>query len=82
MLYKHAIVAQLIIGNNSADIDLVNDQMIQKIYDWVNYMQIPGLAEFGITETDFGTIVAVTSNKNNPVYLNNTHLSEILAKSL
>ena len=82
MLYKHAIVAQLITGNNSADIDLVNEQMVQKIYDWVNYMQIPALGEFGITEANFENIASVTSCKNNPVHLNNSHLCEILAKSL
>jgi len=82
MLYKHAVVAQLITCDNSPDIDAVNDQMIAKLYDWANYMQIPTLGEFGITDADLPKIAAATGCKNNPVFLTDSHLCEILAKSL
>lgn len=82
MLYKHAVVAQLITGDNFSDIDTVNDKMITKLYDWVEYMELPRLAEYGISENDFMFIAGKTGCKNNPVQLTNEQLCEILSKAL
>ncbi len=81
-LYKHAVVAQLITGNNLPDIDLVNQQMIETLYKWTDYLKIPKLSEFGVTLDDISRIAAVTGCKNNPIELTEKQLCEILHKRL
>ncbi len=82
MLYKHAIVAQLVTNSDSSDIDVVNDMMVNKLYDWNRYLNIPKLGEFGVQESDFKRIIDATNCKNNPIHLDKNSLLEILKKSV
>jgi alcohol dehydrogenase class IV len=54
------------------------DYFIDRLEQLTDQLNIPTLYEYGMTPTDIDTIVALTSNKNNPVQLNSEELAEIL----
>jgi alcohol dehydrogenase class IV len=81
-LKKYHEVAQILTGSSNASL---NDA-IQWISDCCMSMMVPGLADFGISESDLPAIIekarCASSMKGNPVELTVGELADILSKSL
>ena len=81
-LAKYREVARIITGSMNADLS----GGLQWINDLSMQMLVPGLEDFGITESDFPAIVEKAKNassmKGNPIQLTDGELTDILATSL
>ncbi len=81
-LKKHEEVARIVTGNPEAK----PDDGLHWIKNLSRQMFVPGLAAFGITETDFPILVEkskrASSMKGNPISLTDEELTEILEDSL
>ena len=56
--------------------------LLELIHRWTEKFKIPTLSKFGVDKSAFQNILSNTSNKNNPVDLNQDQLIEILEKRL
>ena len=77
-LGKYAAVGKLLTGIESKTEEYYIDFLLDTIEAWTIEMNIPKLAEGGVTPSDFNKIVTVTDNKNNPVTLNSEEMLEVL----
>ena len=68
-LLKYAQIGQLISENSTEDIDYCTKILIDRIDEWVDFLKIPKLSEYGVQEGDIDKIISETGNKNNPVKL-------------
>jgi alcohol dehydrogenase class IV len=81
-LAKYLEVSRIVTGSPNAKLD----DGLQWINDLSMQMFVPGLEDFGITESDFPSIVEKARNassmKGNPIVLTDAELTEILTDSL
>jgi alcohol dehydrogenase class IV len=81
-LEKYREIACIVTGRENADLE----DGLQWIKSISMQMFVPGLEDFGITETDFPAIVEkskkASSMKGNPIALTDNELTEILSDSL
>ena len=81
-LKKHREVARIVTGDRKAE----PDDGLRWIKNLSMQMFVPGLEDFGISESDFPAIVEKAKNassmKGNPIQLTDEELTEILADSL
>jgi alcohol dehydrogenase len=54
------------------------DVLVQTLLAWIEDLAIPRLSDYGITSQDFETIIAQTSNRNNPIKLTSEEMRLIL----
>ena len=79
---KYAHVGRLLTGN--ADLNEKNacSFLVDKIHQWTDILQIPKLGSYGMNHSDIELIIKKTSQKNNPVKLSNSELSNILSQRI
>lgn len=58
------------------------DAFLKVIEDLTLQLDMPGLSDYGVKETDFDSILSYTDIKNHPYPLNSNDLKEILRRSL
>jgi alcohol dehydrogenase class IV len=80
-LLKYSELGKFFSNENQKNQDYYVDLFISTLFEWTKMMNIPGLAKYGIKNTDFKKIVELTDNKNNPVKLDKNELTEILELS-
>ena len=77
-LKKYAIVGKLFSpGGNGSD-EYYTDLLLEQIEYLAKEMKIPSLADFGIRSEHYPKIVHATDNKNNPVKLDESDMTEVL----
>ncbi|MBN1293064.1 MAG: iron-containing alcohol dehydrogenase [Candidatus Latescibacteria bacterium] len=79
-LEQYAKAGALLTGCNRTDIDYLCDILIKKIDEWSEILHIPTLSDYGITSSDYDTIIDGTGNKNNPVNLDREEIRSILQR--
>jgi len=77
---KMAKIGRLWDANSSA---LLSDkescqQLIAKLYQWQKQFQIPVFSQYGMQESEIDKLVQVSSNRNNPVALNQAEIADII----
>ena len=81
-LRRYDEVAQLLTGSGKA---IANDG-VKWVQELVQDLQVPGLAAYGLTETDFPVLIEkaqkASSMKGNPIQLTAEELGEILKRAL
>jgi len=81
-LDKYATVGNILCGKSGATVQDSCNMLIDKLEEFTRELNMPRLAEFGVTKADFDAIAAETGNKYNPVSLDNTDLKKILLERL
>lgn len=86
-LKKYAKAARILKGKENLtftqkEIYINCDLLVDLFQEWIEKLNIPRLGKYGVTEDDLEEIVLKTSNKNNPVQLNNKQKKEILINRL
>jgi alcohol dehydrogenase class IV len=81
-LMKYAATGKIFSSLENKSTDYYIDFLLTLIETWTKEMNIPGLAQGGVTSADFEKIVNVTENKNNPAALGREEMMEILHQSL
>jgi alcohol dehydrogenase class IV len=81
-LMKYAAIGKIFSSLENRSADYYIDFLLTLIDTWTKEMDIPGLAQGGVTPPDFEKIINVTENKNNPVALEREEMVEILHRSL
>jgi len=77
-LRKYALLGRIFADNHSATDDYFIDGFVNFLYELTDMLQLPVLGTFGLTEKDIEPVCSHTENKNNPVNLDLSNLSEIL----
>lgn len=80
-LKKYATLGQLT-GESTDSNENSAHAFISYLETITEEFQLPRLSRFGVTEDDFGRIIAASSNKYNPVQFTEKQLREILGKRL
>lgn len=81
-LKKYANIGRLLSGDGCKTIEQCCTALVKKIEEWTEKLNLPKLANFGITPASVEKIVADTSNKNNPVKLNKNDIRRIILHRL
>jgi alcohol dehydrogenase class IV len=81
-LQKYATIGKLLSNDTFEDIDDCCDYLIEKIEEWIEVLQIPGLGSYGFKESDIEKVVNGTGNKNNPVTLEKEEIRRIIIDRL
>jgi len=82
-ILKYLHVADIFLNNNDLkDKKIRLNKFIEKIFEYTNELNMPGLSKFGITENDFEIIIEKTSNKNNPYPLSKNDMYKVLKHRL
>ncbi len=79
---KYASVGKLLTSVKDKSLSFYCYLLIEIIEEWTEKMNIPCLAEYGITENDLEQIIMAASHKNHPVKLPNPVLKQILLNRL
>jgi alcohol dehydrogenase class IV len=81
-LARYDEVAQLVTGH----VDATAADGVAWVQELCAALHVPGLAQYGVTEADFGEIVAksqvASSMKGNPIALSEGELNDILRRAL
>ena len=77
-LRKYAIIGKMFSTSEDKSGDYYTDLLLSVMETWTKEMNIPGLAQGGVTPEDLERIVNVTDNKNNPVALERDEMIEVL----
>ena len=77
-LTKYAAMGRLFSEEEGKSEAYYADVLIDLIEEWTDVMKIPKLSAYGIKHEDVTKIAEATSNKNNPVTLNQEELAAIL----
>ncbi len=81
-LERYKKIAKILTGKNTANVS----DGIKWVQNLCFKLKVPPLAEFGLKETDFPTVIEkskkASSMKGNPIALTDTELSEILKNAL
>ena len=80
-LKKYQTIAGIFLNSPNPVLDDIK-RFIEYLYLLTEDLKIPVLEKYGITENDFDKIINETSNKNNPVKLENQDLLNILSERL
>ena len=81
-LYKYARIGKLFSQNKSLSDDDYIKILLEVIARWTEDFKLKKLSEFGVKPMDFGKIIAVTDNKNNPVVLDASEFEEALKSGI
>ncbi len=81
-LYKYARIGKLFSQNKSLSDDDYIKILLEVIARWTEEFKLKKLSEFGVKPMDFGKIIAVTDNKNNPVVLDASEFEEALKSGI
>lgn len=84
-LKKYARIAHLITGDTAADDTAACDALVRRLDDWTRRLNLPRLANYGMTRGDFTRVIANcrgSSMKTNPVVLTDAEVGTILAQRL
>ena len=76
-LEKYARAGYLLSGSHFDTIENGCDLLLHTIDTWTRKLELPSLASFGFAQVDVDTIVAESSNKNNPVKFDKEDLRQI-----
>jgi alcohol dehydrogenase len=75
---KYARVGELFSDVSGETAEFYCHALVEKLAQWSRELKIPYLSDYGITENDLPKIIEKTGIKNNPVYLTDQDLKEIL----
>lgn len=81
-LKKYAALGRLFLADRTGSDDFFIDGFIDCLKELTHSLNLPGLKQFGINESDVQLICENTDTKNNPVKLTIEDLSEILSERL
>jgi alcohol dehydrogenase class IV len=84
-LAKYAQVGRLLTGRDNLDDVGARSALIELLADWSERLQLPRLNGYGISESDFPTIVANSRGSSmltNPIVLTDEEIREILQRRL
>lgn len=81
-LKKYITVAKTFITKSGKDDEYYLDAFMDLIDTWLELMKVPRLGKYGIKPVDIDRIIHKTSNKNNPVYLEENELREIISERI
>ncbi len=81
-LRKYARIGKLFSKDKNTSDAYYIDLLLGVIGQWTDGFDIKGLSEFGVSEKDFPKIISKTSNKFNPIDLNQDELIDVLKQSL
>lgn len=81
-LKKYANIGRLLCSDSCKTIERCCIALVKKIEEWTEKLNLPRLADYGITPASVEKIVADTSNKNNPVKLNKNDIRRIILHRL
>ena len=81
-LEKYAEIGRVFSEKKDLDTDSACKALIEEINSLIDFMNIPKLGSYGITEADLDRIIDKTGNKNNPVELSKEELKEMLLNRL
>jgi alcohol dehydrogenase class IV len=76
-LEKYACAGYLLAGKHFNTIENGCDLLLHTIDTWTRKLELPSLANFGLTEADIDALIAGSSNKNNPAKLDKDEIREI-----
>ncbi len=77
-LEKYAKIGKLFSENIEEDLDRNYRNLIAKIEEWTQLLNIPKLNAYGFRESEIEKIVKVTGNKNNPVKLDHEEIKKLI----
>lgn len=76
---KYSVLGKIFADDDrSKSDDYYAGLFIDVLYEFTDYLELPGLGGYGVRAEDAETIVSLTENKNNPVKLLSCHMKEIL----
>jgi alcohol dehydrogenase class IV len=79
-LKKYALLGELFLEQSGKSEDFYIDGFISYLHELTDNLNLPGLRNAGVIESDFKEICRITECKNNPVKLSADDLHEILLK--
>lgn len=77
-LLKYAMAGKIFAGTESNSNNYYTDFLLQTIEQYTHELNIPSLADKGVTPQHFKKIADITDNKNNPAFLTHEEMIEIL----
>ena len=81
-LKKYAKVGAILSESDSKDVDCCCELLVKRLEEWISYLGIPLLSEYGVGISDIDRIIEKTGSKNNPVRLNRDELRELLTSRI
>ena len=81
-LVKCAVAGRILCGKEFSGDEQAVDGLMERLELWVAETGIPKLSEFGVKAQDVSKIAKASENKNNPVQLSETQITEILSERL
>jgi alcohol dehydrogenase class IV len=81
-LKKYATLGKLFLGSQGEPDDYYIDGLIEYLHQLTEKLQLPRLRKYGLGEADAEMICRATENKNNPVRLSVSQLTEIFKSRL
>jgi len=79
-LKKYALLGELFLGQSGKSESFYIDAFVSYLHDLTDNLNLPGLKNAGVLESDLNDICRITECKNNPVKLTVDDLHEILSK--
>ena len=77
-----AKLGELLSGKTGQSISYYCDVLVDILAEWTEYLEIPRLGEYGITDEDLGKILDKTRNRNNPIELSREEIQMLLESRL
>ena len=81
-LAKYAKVCVLFGGGEMKSQAYNCDFLVEKLRAWTEILKLPRLGTYGIVSGDFARIAEKTNNRQNPIQLNSSEISDLLASRL
>jgi len=81
-LGRYTTVGRLFAGNNTKPDNYYIDLLLDTLDTWVSTLNIPTLAQGGVTPAGIDKILDASDNKNNPVVLEREEMAEVLELAL
>ncbi len=81
-LEKYARVGALLRDTDEKDMERSLNTLIDTLEEWTSSLHLPRLGAYSITPSDFDKIIKASSNKNNPISLNDDEVRTILSARL
>jgi len=82
ILKKYASAGRRFLNDAGLSDEMAVNKLLDTIDEMISSFRLPRLAEFGITETDFTSIISNTQMKNHPIHLDSDDLKKILKQRL
>jgi alcohol dehydrogenase class IV len=81
-LAKFAKAGELLTGEPAESVGVGCDRLVARLEEWQTQLGFPRLAEFGVREQEFDTIIAATRSRGNAVSLDRDAMRRILSARL